>query len=113
MELYERLSDLRKRAGLSQEELAERLDVSRQAVSKWESGASSPDIHHVMRLGELYQVSTDYILRGSEPDGGPNAGAHAPAPSAEQGGSLPGRGFLWLGLGVCVLLILYFITNLP
>lgn len=46
MKLDERLILLRKRAGLSQEKLAEKLDISRQAVSKWESGATNPDINN-------------------------------------------------------------------
>ncbi len=51
MELYERLAELRKQANLSQEKLAEMLNISRQAVSKWESGASSPDINNIIQLG--------------------------------------------------------------
>ncbi|MDE5932530.1 MAG: helix-turn-helix domain-containing protein [Lachnospiraceae bacterium] len=62
MELYERLTELRKENGLSQEKLAELLNISRQAVSKWETGASNPDINNIIQLGKLYGVSTDYIL---------------------------------------------------
>ena len=53
-DLSERLRQLRKNAGLSQEQLAEKLDISRQAVSKWEAGSSSPDIHNIVQLGKLY-----------------------------------------------------------
>lgn len=52
MELYERLVELRKRENLSQEKLAELLNISRQAISKWESGASSPDINNIIQLGK-------------------------------------------------------------
>ena len=66
MELYERLRELRKKAGYSQEILAEMLGISRQAVSKWESGQGKPDIDNVIKLTEIYQVSADYILLGVE-----------------------------------------------
>ena len=61
--LSDRIATLRKDAGWSQEELAERLGVSRQAVSKWESGASQPDLERVLALSELFEVSTDYLLK--------------------------------------------------
>ena len=66
MELYERLRELRKGAGYSQETLAEMLGISRQAVSKWESGQGKPEIDNVIKLTEIYQVSADYILLGIE-----------------------------------------------
>lgn len=66
MELFERLRELRKKAGYSQETLAEMLSVSRQAVSKWEGGQGKPDVDNVIKLAEIYQVSTDYILLGTE-----------------------------------------------
>lgn len=66
MELSQRLQELRKREGYSQEQLAELLGISRQSVSKWENGQTSPDIHNVRKLSELYQVTTDYIICGRE-----------------------------------------------
>ena len=66
-DLSERLRQLRKNAGLSQEQLAEKLDISRQAVSKWEAGSSSPDIHNIVQLGKLYGISTDSILLDKAP----------------------------------------------
>lgn len=66
MELSSRLQELRKEAGYSQEQLAEMLGVSRQAVSKWESGQTNPDINNVGRLSEIYGKSTDYIIFGEE-----------------------------------------------
>lgn len=63
MVLASRIADLRKQKGWSQEELAERMDVSRQSVSKWESGASTPDLSRVLQLAELFQVSTDFLLK--------------------------------------------------
>ena len=62
MELNERLRELRKKAGYSQEELAEELNISRQAVSKWENSTANPDINNLIQLSELYRVSTDYLL---------------------------------------------------
>ena len=59
---------LRKSHGLSQEQLAEKLDVSRQAISKWESGQANPDINNLLKLSSIYEVSTDYLLSGKEID---------------------------------------------
>lgn len=66
MNIAERLQELRKRDGYSQEQLAEMLGISRQAVSKWESGQGNPEIDNVIKLAEIYHVSTDYILLGQE-----------------------------------------------
>ena len=66
MGISERLQELRKNAGLSQEQVAETLGLSRQAISKWESGQGKPDIENIIKLSELYHVSTDYILLGIE-----------------------------------------------
>ncbi len=54
---------LRKKAGWSQEELAEQMDVTRQSVSKWEGAQSIPDLEKMVRLSELFGVSTDYLLK--------------------------------------------------
>ncbi len=66
MILADKIIRLRKREGWSQEELAERMDVSRQAVSKWESAQSTPDLDRILRLCELFGVSTDYLLRDEQ-----------------------------------------------
>lgn len=63
MILAEKVASLRKKEGWSQEELAEKLGISRQSVSKWESGASIPDIDKIIMLSRLFQVSTDYLLK--------------------------------------------------
>ena len=52
---------------MSQEELADRMGVSRQAVSKWESEQSTPDLEKIIIMSELFGVTTDYILKGTEP----------------------------------------------
>lgn len=62
MDLAERLAALRKRAGLSQGDVAERLNVSRQAVSRWETGLTVPSTDNLSRLGRLYGVTLDELL---------------------------------------------------
>lgn len=59
----DKLIQLRKKSGMSQEELAEQMGVSRQSVSKWESMQSIPDLAKMVRLSELFGVSTDYLLK--------------------------------------------------
>lgn len=63
MTLGEKLQKLRKAAGLSQEQLAEKLLVSRQAISKWEQDAARPDTDNIIVLSELFGVTTDYLLK--------------------------------------------------
>ncbi len=63
MILAEKITILRKQNGWSQEDLAEQLDVSRQSVSKWESGTSIPDLDKILKLSNLFGVSTDYLLK--------------------------------------------------
>ncbi|HHW21477.1 MAG TPA: helix-turn-helix transcriptional regulator [Clostridiaceae bacterium] len=67
MNLSDRIQMLRKSKGMSQEELADKIGVSRQAISKWESEQSTPDIEKVVLLSELFDVTTDYLLKGIEP----------------------------------------------
>ena len=62
MQLNQKISFHRKRLGLTQIELAEKVGVSRQAVSRWELGTAIPDINNLVRLGELFSVSSDYLL---------------------------------------------------
>ena len=68
MKLSERIQHLRKSRGMSQEELAEKIGVSRQAVSKWESEQSMPDLEKVILLSGFFGVTTDYLLKGREPE---------------------------------------------
>ena len=63
MTFSDKLIALRRKAGWSQEELAERLNVSRQSVSKWESAQSMPDIDKIVQLSSLFGVTTDYLLK--------------------------------------------------
>lgn len=63
MTFADKLIQLRKKAGWSQEELAEQLDVTRQSISKWEGAQSLPDIEKIIRLSQLFGVSTDFLLK--------------------------------------------------
>lgn len=67
MNMADRIQYLRKSKGISQEELADKVGVSRQAVSKWESEQSTPDLEKIIILSEFFEVTTDYILKGIEP----------------------------------------------
>ena len=62
MKLSEKIVSLRKARNMSQEELAERLGVSRQAVSRWEVGSALPDASNILQLSKLFGVSADYLL---------------------------------------------------
>lgn len=66
MDFQQRLYDLRRQAGLSQEELANLVGVTRQAVQKWEAGASRPDMDNLVSLAEYFKVSLDYLVTGRE-----------------------------------------------
>lgn len=79
MTLGEKLQTLRQQKGLSQEQLAERLEVSRQSVSKWESGQSRPDMDKLVVLAELFGVSTDYLLKEDGEAPKPSKGRWVPA----------------------------------
>ena len=72
MILADKIMNLRKKCGWSQEDLAEQLNVSRQSVSKWESGASIPDLERIIAMSKLFGVSTDYLLKDDEVNEIPN-----------------------------------------
>jgi transcriptional regulator with XRE-family HTH domain len=63
MTFAEKLADLRRHQGMSQEQLADRLGVTRQSVSKWESGAAMPELAKLIALSELFHVSVDYLVK--------------------------------------------------
>jgi len=66
--LSEKLYKLRKNSGLSQEQLAEKLNVSRQAISKWESGTAVPESEKLIIISNYFDVSVDYLLKDDEAD---------------------------------------------
>ncbi len=85
MILADKIIDLRKKNGWSQEELAEKLGVSRQSVSKWEGAQSVPDMGRVVQLSELFGVSTDYLLKDS-------LGLEESAPAGDEDGPVRALG---------------------
>ena len=68
MDFPEKLLTLRKAKDLTQEQLAEKLGVSRQSVSKWESGQATPELEKIVSLSAIFDVTTDYLLKSSEID---------------------------------------------
>ena len=68
MSFGERLYQLRKEKNISQEELAELLDVSRQSISKWENDKAYPEMTRLLFMSDYFDVSLDYLMRGTEPD---------------------------------------------
>lgn len=79
MDLTERLAQARKARGLSQAEAAERLNVSRQAISRWETGTGMPTLDNLIQMGKLYQVSLDELVYGV---GGAEVPEEIPEPAA-------------------------------
>ena len=77
--LSDRILELRRQRGWSQEELAERMEVSRQAVSKWESGQTAPELDKILELSRIFEVTTDYLLK--EDGEAPVLTADKPLPS--------------------------------
>lgn len=63
MIIGEKISLLRRKNGWSQEDLADKMDVSRQSVSKWESAASIPDMNRILEMSRIFDVSCDYLLK--------------------------------------------------
>lgn len=98
MTLGEKIIELRKKRGLSQEDLAITLGVSRQAVSKWETAESTPDTDKIVALAEYFDVTTDWLLRDIVPEtASAGSGEHAALRQAEEGAPV----LLCLTLGGC------------
>lgn len=83
MILADKIIDLRKKNGWSQEELGQRMGVSRQSVSKWESGQSIPDLDKIIKLSALFDVSTDYLLKDDMQEESAEPVVDVPAPEDE------------------------------
>ena len=80
MILADKITELRKKNGWSQEELAEMLDVSRQSISKWESAQAIPDMNRIITMSQIFGVSTDLLLKDElELSAADTANAAAPA----------------------------------
>ena len=80
MTFGEKLQSLRQRSGMSQDALAERLDVSRQAVSRWERDETMPETDKVVALADIFGVTTDYLLRPAAEE--PPPAEKQPSPEA-------------------------------
>lgn len=80
MKLHEKIYNLRKKEGLSQEALAEKLGVSRQSVSKWETGEATPEVGKLLALSKLFGVTTDYLLNDEAEE---STESEAPSPDFE------------------------------
>lgn len=97
MNIADRIQSLRKQKGMSQIELADAIGVSRQAVSKWESEQTIPDLDKIVAMSEIFGTTTDYLLKGIEPvenEGGQaaaaiTAAASAAIPAAPAGPAVP------------------------
>lgn len=117
MTLGERIAYYRGALGLSQGELAEKLGVSRQAVSKWETDAGLPDLDRLIALSGLYNITLDELVKGSAPSPAPADGAQAAAfppeasPAAAENPASGGQktvGYILLGVGLlCAVLALF------
>ena len=88
MTFGERILALRKQAGLSQEQLAEKLEVSRQSVSNWENGLATPDTENVLRMSRLFGVSADRLF-GEPEDLPPDGFLNSPEEDAPEEGQKP------------------------
>ena len=121
MKLGEKLQQLRKKSGLSQEQLAAQLTVSRQAVSKWELDETMPDTENVVQLSRIFGVSCDYLLRDevdeqgaarpADPGEGDASAAHASAAHLDQQGWT--HNAFALSLGVCAIgLVVAFMSRI-
>lgn len=109
----DKLIDLRKKSGWTQEELAEKMNVSRQSVSKWESAQSIPDLEKLLRLSRLFGVSTDYLLKDELEAEAPCAAAVDDPPGLRQVSMEEANAFLAardqsagtiaLGVALCIL----------
>lgn len=107
MTLGEKITHLRKKRGLSQEELAITLNISRQAVSKWETGEAKPDTDKVVALAEYFEVTTDWLLRDIAPlETHTGTDAHMSPAQARAGAPL--LLCLTLGASACGLFLLFY-----
>lgn len=114
MNMADRIQVLRKAKGMSQEQLADAVGVSRQAVSKWESEQASPDLDKVIIMSEIFDVTTDYILKGIEPVKGEDHKTMADVIDqrvlTEDNGKKAKKIFKWVLIGVGILLAVDFIS---
>lgn len=105
MALSEKLYTLRKKSGLSQEQLAEKLKVSRQAISKWESGASYPESDKLIAISRYFNVSLDYLINehGGQTEAAPGPEHRETVKEADRGQRI--AGFVICICGIVLLIV--------
>ena len=108
MTLGEKITDLRKKRGLSQEDLAITLGVSRQAVSKWELGDATPDTDKIIALADYFDVTTDWLLRDIAPNQNTSDGTDAHMSPAQARAGAPLLLCMTLGGSACGLFLLFY-----
>ena len=128
MEFNNRLYQLRKQKGFSQEELASRLNVSRQTVSKWEIGDSTPDMEKLAAISDLFEVSLDELILGKQTqvtkreDAAPSVGQVLQEKVlTPKNGEIAKKVLKWVGIGfgvvmlieVVSMIIVYFVYGFP
>lgn len=109
MSLGKKIQSLRKKQGLSQEELAERLVVTRQTISKWELEQSTPELQYISQISEIFGVTTDYLIKDNivEPD--PTGKENDDARQADQ--ALQIKKHQWRFLGIVLMVLGLIIVN--
>jgi len=112
MHFGEKLLALRRQKGMSQEALAVELGVSRQAVSKWELGDAMPDVENILKLSELFGVSTDYLLRSDIYSGSRPQAEATPPPKKNKGRILCIAGIASAALGALGHLVIYVLSTM-
>jgi len=113
MTFGENLQFLRKRSGLTQEDLAEKMEVSRQSVSKWESNSAYPEMEAILRLCDLFSCNMDTLLRGDVSRRfGEDAAAYDQHMNAFSAAIAAGVGLILLGVTLMLLLGEFFIREI-
>lgn len=100
----DKILQLRKEKGLSQEAFAERLGVSRQSVSKWESGVTVPETDKILAMSELFGVSTDYLLRNEEIVSAASDTSAEAVPVKKEKKKISSKKIIALAVAACVLI---------
>ncbi len=109
MNITKRLVELRKQTGLSQEDFAEKLGLSRQSISKWETGEAIPDVDNLILLSQKYDVSIDYILLGKEHS---TTEATKSEKTKKKKNRIDYEALLWFGAIMIAGALWYFLTNI-
>ena len=111
METKDAIRAFRTKKGLSQDELAEKVFVTRQAVSRWELNIALPDTENVVRLSELFGVTTDYLLKEREAEENPSPEPGIPASKDRYSAQQRGGGIL-LALSLLGLLVMGILSSI-